>query len=156
MVSRGGVTSVGNAMNDPGARLDSGAGHPTRSNAFAETAMNRLTLMMLTAALATGAQLAHADDGSAAPTKMLIHYSDLDLSRPAGAMSLYRRLHTAAETVCTPLNGQDVGHQLMFRRCVGDAIARAVTEVDQPALGAYYRAKLQGRNAVSPETTARK
>jgi hypothetical protein len=44
----------------------------------------------------------------------------------------------------------------MFRRCVADAISMAVTEVDQPALGAYYRAKLQGHNAVSPETTARK
>jgi UrcA family protein len=118
--------------------------------------MNRLTLMMLTAALTTGAQFAHADDTAAAPTKMLVHYSDLDLSRPAGALSLYRRLQTAAETVCTPLDGQDVGHKLMFRHCVADAISRAVTEVDQPALGAYYRAKLQGRNAVSPETTARK
>ncbi len=118
--------------------------------------MNRLTLMMLTAALATGAELAHADAAAAAPAKMLIHYSDLDLSRPAGAGSLYRRLQTAAETVCTPLDGQDVNHKLMFRHCVADAISRAVTEVDQPVLGAYYRAKLEGRNAVSPETTARK
>ncbi len=118
--------------------------------------MNRFTLMMLTATLATAAQLAQADTPPTAPPKMLIHYSDLDLSHPAGAVRLYHRLQTAAETVCTPINGEDVNHKLMFRRCVADALSRAVTEVDQPALGAYYRAKLEGRNAVSPETTARK
>ena len=118
--------------------------------------MNRLTLMMLTAALATTAQLAQADTDAPAPPRMLVHYSDLDLTRPSGAVSLYHRLQTAAETVCTPLNGEDVNHKLMFRRCVADALSRAVTEVDQPTLGAYYRAKLEGRNAVSPETIARK
>src|SRR5262249_55150293 len=137
-------------------------GHPTD---LRETAMNRFTLMMLTAALttalATTAPLAQAADQAAdstapAPAKMLIHYSDLDLTRPAGAVTLYRRLQTAAETVCTRINGEDVNHKLMFRRCVADALSRAVTEVDQPALGAYYRAKLEGRNAVSPETIARK
>ncbi len=118
--------------------------------------MNRLTLMMLTAALATGAQLAHADTAAASPKKVLVHYADLDLVRSPGVVALYRRLQGAAETVCTPLNGPDVGHALMFRHCVADAMSRAVTEVDQPALGAYYRAKLQGRNAIPTEATARK
>ncbi len=117
--------------------------------------MNRFTLMMLTAALAA-AQLAQAETVAAGPPKMLVHYSDLDLSRSAGVLSLYHRLQTAAETVCTPLNGQDVSQKLRFRHCVADALSRAVTEVDQPLLAAYYRAKLEGRNAVSPETTARR
>jgi UrcA family protein len=152
MVSADTVARVGNAMNESG-ELQQPAANPTRST---ENAMNRFTLMMVAAALAAATQLAQADSTATAPAKMLIHYSDLDLSRPAGAMSLYRRLQSAAETVCTPLNGEDVNHKLMFRHCVADAISRAVTEVDQPALGAYYRAKVEGRNAVSPETTARK
>jgi UrcA family protein len=121
--------------------------------------MNRFTLMMLTAALATGAQLAQADvadTDSTSPKQVLVHYADLDLIRSPGVIVLYRRLQGAAEAVCAPLDGRDAAHVVMFRHCVADAMSRAVTEVDQPALGAYYRAKTQGRNAIQPEATARK
>ncbi|MEJ1962739.1 MAG: UrcA family protein [Gammaproteobacteria bacterium] len=130
--------------------------------------MNKLSRMNLTAALAlaiasvAGAHLAYAgndtdsDRDVDSPKKVLVHYADLNMVRSTGAAVLYRRLQSAAEKVCTPINAKDASHQVMFRHCVADAMARAVTEVDQPALGAYYRAKLEGRNAITAEATARK
>ena len=118
--------------------------------------MNKLTMLILTAALATGTQLARADMSDNSPKQVLIHYADLNLTSSPGVSVLYGRLRSAAQAVCTPLNGKDAERALAFKRCVADAMSSAVTQVDQPALSAYYRAKLQGRNAITPETTARK
>ena len=118
--------------------------------------MNKLTMLILTASLATGTQLAHADMNDNSPKQVLIHYADLDLAGFTGVSILYGRLRSAAQAVCTPLNGKDAERAAAFKHCVTDAMSSAVTQVDQPALSAYHRAKLQGRNAIPLETTARK
>ena len=76
-------------------------------------------------------------DGS--PRTTTVHYSDLDLSTTAGAMTLYQRIRGAARTVC----GED-GNKLgldewsnwngCFRRAVNDA----VETVHSPLLDTVY------------------
>jgi UrcA family protein len=70
-----------------------------------------------------------------------VNYSDLDLTRKAGAASLYSRIKSAARAVCDPIGG-DVFQQSYSRMhgCVEQAIARAVADVNAPALTSYHAA----------------
>lgn len=86
------------------------------------------------------------------PPKLVVRYADLDLAHRAGVMELYRRIEEAARAVCSshaaavpPARPEEDG-------CLLDAIARAVAEVDQPALTRYCAARLQQRpNAAARE-----
>ena len=85
------------------------------------------------------------------PPKLVVTYADLDLTHRAGVMELYRRIEDAARAVCSshaaavPTRPEEDG-------CLLDAIARAVAEVDQPALTRYFAARLQQRpNAAARE-----
>jgi UrcA family protein len=81
--------------------------------------------------------LARSDDDF---SKVTVSYADLDLSHPAGAAVLYRRIHTAAKEVCSPLETRiDAGMQ--FDACVDAAVLDAVKAVNRPALSAVLDAK---------------
>lgn len=111
--------------------------------------MNKFTALILSATLGTVSQLSLAatnsqpadSDGS---KQMIVRYADLDLARTTGASVLFHRIQKAAEIVCSPLESRDPARYVMFRRCVSDAMARAVTQVDRPSLNAYYRGKAEG------------
>jgi len=77
-----------------------------------------------------------AGDPSSVRT-VTVGYSDLSVSSPEGAASLYRRIVWAARQVCEAPDS---------RACVNKAIADAVTKVGQPELAAVYNA----RNAQPP------
>jgi UrcA family protein len=75
------------------------------------------------------------------PASRVVRYGDLDLSRDSGVATLYSRINTAARAVCEPL---DVMMLKVLRErfdCRQDAVARAVSEVNSPALTSYYLAK---------------
>lgn len=57
----------------------------------------------------------------------VVRFADLDVARPAAAQELYRRIRKPARTVCAAYG--PVGYD---RSCVGQAIARAVADVDAP------------------------
>jgi UrcA family protein len=98
---------------------------------------------------------AHAGDGGEAH-HMLVHFADLDLNNPAGVRALFGRLRGAAEQVCAPLQGRDLSSTWAYHRCVRDALARAVAQVDQPDLSAYYRARTEGGNGTPARIVASK
>lgn len=60
-----------------------------------------------------------------------VNYADLDVSRPEGAKVLYKRIVKAAYEVCP-----DYGNLLDSFKCVNEATARAIKQVDSPALSA--------------------
>jgi UrcA family protein len=70
-----------------------------------------------------------------------VRFADLDLSQSAGAAVLYVRIKTAAAQVCDQHAVRSLGAFISTRRCVDQAIARAVAEVNEPALTGLYRAK---------------
>jgi UrcA family protein len=75
------------------------------------------------------------------PVSRVVRYGDLDLSRDSGVATLYSRINSAARAVCEPL---DVMMLRVLRErfdCRQDAIARAVSEVNSPALTSYHLAK---------------
>jgi UrcA family protein len=75
-----------------------------------------------------------ADPGAASRT---VKFSDLNTSSPSGAHVLYIRIRAAARVVCSYyFFATDTDRA----RCVHDATADAVSEINQPALSAVYNA----------------
>jgi UrcA family protein len=72
--------------------------------------------------------------------QVTVSYSDLDLSKPAGAQTLYKRIKAAASHVCgsrghyTRLESRKV-----WRGCYDTAIADAVAQIDRPSLTALHK-----------------
>jgi len=71
-----------------------------------------------------------------------IKYGDLDLARSAGAATLYSRIQNAARAVCEPATSSRAWESIrLTHRCVEQSIARAVADVNSPALTSYYVSK---------------
>ena len=72
--------------------------------------------------------------------KVTVSYGDLDLSKPAGAQTLYKRIKAAAVRVCARndnysiLEGRRAWHE-----CYDTAVANAVYQIDRPTLTALHR-----------------
>lgn len=77
---------------------------------------------------------AHADDQARSET---VKFTDLNLDTPAGAETLYRRIHAAAGHVCE----QPAGELAAVRRCMSKAESEAIAKVDSPLLTAFYQKK---------------
>ena len=76
-----------------------------------------------------------ADPGDRSIT---VQYADLNIASPSGALVLYERIRAAARSTCSHFWFKTPAHEA---RCVQNAIAEAVTKVNQPALSAIYNAK---------------
>jgi UrcA family protein len=71
-----------------------------------------------------------------------VHYTDLNLSQPAGVATLYRRITWAANHVCGQRALTGSNYPLPeYTRCYNEAIASAVARVGHPQLSAYYHAR---------------
>jgi len=62
-----------------------------------------------------------------------ISFQDLNLTTTAGVEALYQHIHSAAERVCTN-SGQSNLAESASAMCTKDSLARAVKEIDLPAL----------------------
>lgn len=113
--------------------------------------MKFFKVTMCLATLAMSAQAVKAAD----EFQVNVRFSDLDLAHTDGAATLYARIHSAAERVCAPLNGRRLDESQRFRVCVGDALARAVSEVHQPTLTEYYQSKVGSRDRTRVAVAAR-
>jgi UrcA family protein len=80
---------------------------------------------------------------AAAPSKEVrtevVRFADLDLTRPAGAQELYRRIEHAARDVCEPLGADHYGVHA-YMTCRKSAIAGAIRHVGAPLLTEHERA----------------
>jgi UrcA family protein len=75
------------------------------------------------------------------PPMRTVKFADLNLSHPAGALALYKRIQHAAQEVCEPLIARDLQSNPISKRCREQAIARAVADVNAPLLTSYYLTK---------------
>jgi UrcA family protein len=102
------------------------------------TGLRGLIATAIFGALAAGLSAVTA----AAPSSVSIRvrFSDLDISKPSGALVLYKRIRAAAQGACSYYWFESDADEA---RCVHDAIANAVTKINQPELSAVYDAKYQ-------------
>jgi UrcA family protein len=68
------------------------------------------------------------------PPSKTVRYSDLDISKPAGAKTLYARIRAAARDVCALSFAGDPVLSAAAHACIDTAIDNAVRKVDAPAL----------------------
>ncbi|HEY2675446.1 MAG TPA: UrcA family protein, partial [Steroidobacteraceae bacterium] len=69
------------------------------------------------------------------PTRT-VSYADLDISSPAGAKILYRRIESAANQVCEYGAYWEMSLRQKQHECIDRVIDKAVKDVDSPALSA--------------------
>jgi len=87
--------------------------------------------------VAAAASVAGAATAADVPS-MTVHFADLDLTTEQGAHTLYRRIQSAAQSVCPSADFRDLERSAMSQSCQEQAIARAVQAVSSPRLAAVY------------------
>jgi|KBSMisStaDraftv2_1062788.scaffolds.fasta_scaffold39118_2 UrcA family protein len=114
------------------------------------TKHRRLTLAGLVLAIsAFGEAPANAIDSSGNVLMHKVNFAELDLSRPAGAETLYRRIERAAEEVCAPFTGRQLIEKMNRKACIASAVERAVRQVNAPLLTDYYLSLKPGSEPAS-------
>ena len=101
-----------------------------------------LSTAMLLAASASITSNAYADEQFRVET---VNFQDLDVHTPAGAQALYGRIRAAANRVC---DSNILGHPfsgLLAAVCARKAVAKAVEQLNLPALTAYYNMSTGGK-----------
>ncbi len=75
--------------------------------------------------------------------KIEVRYTDLNLATEQGVRTLYRRIASAARTVCPHGEGSIIPKVAdISRTCIREAISRAVQEVNDPRLAEVEAATL--------------
>ena len=82
--------------------------------------------------------------------QQIVKFGDLDVTRPAGAQELYRRITHAARDVCETVSAGGSATAIANRLCTDRAIARAVAAVDSPLLTDRYEQKTH-RQILQPQ-----
>jgi len=88
--------------------------------------------------------------GDQKPTQLVVKYADLDLRRHGGVIELYRRIEKAARAVCAPRFATP-STSAVPDACLMDAIARAVAEINEPALTRYFAIRMQQQRPTDPQ-----
>ena len=108
------------------------------------TIAKRCAHLAIATTLVAGLTVNHA--WAAAPTEVatsvVVHFADLDLSRPKDARVLYDRLHVAARLACreSAVVLEDLEHLRRYHDCIDRALANAVTDVGAATVTAIREA----------------
>ncbi len=78
---------------------------------------------------------------SGEPVSKAVRFADLDLSSTEGVSALYRRLHNAAESVCSSLKGASARTVVAYRDCRTEAVQSAVSRINAPMLTRHHQLK---------------
>jgi UrcA family protein len=98
------------------------------------------------------ANLARAADPTHAQLSVRVSLRDLDLTKPEGTATLYRRIEYAARAVCSPYEGRPLAQYAIWRRCFTETVESAVAKVDNVNLAAYHLDKTQRKRPTAQAT----
>jgi len=112
----------------------------TRTNSNLSYVRRSLAVAGAFAALTVATTSFAAAPSVDSPRSVTVHYDDLDLSSTAGVNVLYKRISAAARQVCPDIYSRDLGVVAAADRCYASAVAKAVTEVNNPHLAMVYAA----------------
>lgn len=105
--------------------------------------MKTLRVLLLALSVLSARAALAGETNTALVNQVAVSYAGLDLSSQNGAATLYRRIRVAAQSVCKELYTLTLGQRRhKWDLCVRDAIARAVLNVNAPALTAYTTARI--------------
>ena len=83
---------------------------------------------------------AQADNDPYSVPRKAVDYTDLDLSVPADANRLYKRLQNAVKSVCGTSTTLDLSKIRKYRHCYQKSLADAVATVNHNSVTALYKA----------------
>jgi UrcA family protein len=88
--------------------------------------------------------LAAAQSTQTAPTTEVLRHADLDLTAPADAAAMLKRIRRAAMAVCSAsqAGADDIGR---YGECYRQSVALAVTRLNAPRVTEAYNAKVSQR-----------
>src|SRR5262249_54846367 len=105
-----------------------------------ELIMNTLSTLILGTALALTALTASAGpNGTYITRSEVVRFSDLNLSSDEGIRTLYKRIRSAARTVCSEAGERGQLKEPTYLACVDKAVDDAVSTLNKPALTAMHR-----------------
>lgn len=110
---------------------------------FQNRTVARVAVLACAAFCANGiTRPAHAADASIEVPTRQVSFAGLNLTKPGDVEVLYRRIAAAASQVCDTVAGPlPLETKFRVKRCMAETIARAVADVDAPALTQYYATK---------------
>jgi UrcA family protein len=101
--------------------------------------MNTFISLVSTVVLGIVVNAAYADE---APKSLTVQFADLDLSKDAGAATLFNRIKGAAMKVCSAHSGgTTLRDKQQHATCVDFALSNAVARVDRPELTEYVTSR---------------
>jgi len=101
--------------------------------------MNTFVSLASTVVLSLVVNAAYADE---APKSLTVQFADLDLSKDAGAATLFNRIKGAALKVCSAHSGgTTLRDKQQHAACVEFALPNAVARVDRPELTEYVTSR---------------
>ncbi|HEY2356895.1 MAG TPA: UrcA family protein [Phenylobacterium sp.] len=104
--------------------------------------MKSTILAIVAVGLTAGAAFAHTPYrpyGDSTVSKMVVRYSELDLTHEAGARVLLGRIRQAAHTVCGPEPSHlSIDEYQRYEACVVEAVDATVQRVHSPLVTAIY------------------
>jgi UrcA family protein len=134
MEPRGGGVQLHTPQADPTA-AHSHRSDRQRNPTQQENVMNTFISLASTAVLSLVLNAAYADE---APKSLTVQFADLDLSKDAGAATLFNRIKGAAIRVCSAHGGgATLRDKQRHAACVDLALSNAVARVDRPELTEY-------------------
>jgi UrcA family protein len=110
-------------------------------NTITSPPLRTLVAGAILSALALSFATVSSADERARPPQVIVKFGDLDLSTSQGALALYGRIHNAAVNVCWRVHDSELGYMLNKGACERQAIADAVTHINQPGLSAVFASK---------------
>jgi len=116
-------------------------------NKTTTTAVRAMTIGLAAVIVCSAAQASNVSKDPSATNERyqnVVRYSDVDLSRIEGAITVYGRIRQAANAVCESLDSRVLGLAEKHRACVNQAIADAVASVDRPLLSQYHQLRTKG------------
>jgi UrcA family protein len=103
----------------------------------------KLLIAMAALAAALTADVASATTVVDGAKTAVVHYSDLDLSRPEDARRLYSRILRAARAVCDDFRSPDIQRNQIYGQCLDKAVDDAVAQVQSAPVTALRNADVQ-------------
>ena len=102
--------------------------------------MKKPIILAAVAFVTCGVTIAQADS-TFEPRSVTVRFADIDSTSPQGAEALYRRLRSAATSVCRDLEpGKELARVGVYVNCIQTALGTAIVKVDRPPLTAYAAA----------------
>jgi UrcA family protein len=106
-----------------------------------ENLMKNLTILAAAAALVASSISIAKADSPFEPRSVTVKFADLDTTNAEGAATLYRRLKSAAASVCRGLEpDKQLSRVWGYNECLHTAMSNAIVKINRPAVAEYAAA----------------